>query len=670
MKPFNSLQVAQVAGSLAVALALFSSATTARAYVYATDIQINGNLTNTSAYQSFPVSITYRLNQAADRGVTVNILQGSTVVKTITGGTNQGLNSVSWTPTSTGTYSVNITAAATGFPIWTQISATNAGNYMYETTGMAVDNNTNSPYYGRVVVSCAASGGINPISGATNMDGIYKLNADGSYADEGGFGYGGYSTDDAGDVSSPGQMPVSQYNQVPYALRIGDDDRIYMLDDSVDGAIIAFDMKVTTNQIVIDDGYLGQLGGPHNYTNNPDLGEIVNGIGSFDVTSTTTANAAIWLCDSVLDYPNWGIWMYHLRNGASDPADTVGTQAVIAGPGSDLNEDSGGGCMVDTNLDIFVSQSQYDNDASPRTMEYTNWNHGVLPPEADSSTNALGTNTGEVRWEVGTNDPTFEYVQDTVVNNRQHPTMVALPMLTGNNGYSGIRVLNATNGSVITATNGATVQVLTNLGYPNQYVGAAWDNVGNLYGAGFSSDFWRVWSPPGTNQATTLAVAQVTVSIPFAITGITPSPTTPGCSAVTISFIAPGNLPASAFTLIGSTTVNGTYTAVDASITGDSGSYQATVTSCSTMFYLIEEHPLAFAITGITASPTTPGGSAVPINIYFTAPVNPLLSSFTLLGSTNVNGPYTNVSAYITGGSGSYQAAATNYSTMFYLIKE
>jgi hypothetical protein len=589
MKPFNSLQVGRVAGSLAVALALTLSATTARAYVYATDIQINGSLTNTSVDQNFPASITYRLNQAADRGVTVNILQGSTVVKSIAGGTNQGLNSVSWTPTNTGTYSVSITAAATGFPIWTQISKTNAGNYMHEATGMAVDNNTNSPYYGRVVVGCAASGGLNPISGATNMDGIYKLNADGSYADEGGFSYGGYSTDDSGDVSTPGQMPVSQYNQVPYALRIGDDDRIYMLDDSVYGAIIAFDMKVTTNQIVIDDAYLGQLGGSHNFTNNPDLGELVNGISSFDVTSTTTANAAIWLCDSVFDYPNWGIWMYHLRNGASDPADTMGTQAVIARPGSDLNEGSGGGCTVDTNLDIFVSQSQYGNDASPRTMEYTNWNHGVLPPEADGSTNALGTNTGQVHWKVGTNDPTFESVQDTVVNNRQHPTMVALPMLTGNNGYSGIRVLNATNGSVISVTNGVTIQALTNLGYPAQYVSAAWDNVGTLYGAGFPSDYWRVWSPPGTNQATTLAVAQVNVSILFAITGITASPTTPGCSDVVISFTAPGNPLLSTLKLMGSTTVNGAYAPVAASITGGSGSYQAAFTNCSTMFYLIED---------------------------------------------------------------------------------
>ena len=49
MKPFNPLQSGRVAGSLALALALISSATTARANVYATDIQINGSLTSAHA---------------------------------------------------------------------------------------------------------------------------------------------------------------------------------------------------------------------------------------------------------------------------------------------------------------------------------------------------------------------------------------------------------------------------------------------------------------------------------------------------------------------------------------------------------------------------------------------------------------------------------------------
>jgi hypothetical protein len=669
MKLFKPLQSARVAGSLALALALISSATTVRANVYATDIQINGSLSSITNASGSTVNITYILNEPATAGVTVNILQGNAVVDTIAGGTNMGLNSVSWGGTnsagnlvSNGTYSVSITAGAVGYPIWTQTSLDSSNNVAVHPEGIAVDNNTNSPYYGRVMVGCAVSGTEN---GVTQQCGIYKMNADGSPADEGSFGYGGYTTDDNGD-NATGEMPSSG-GYDPWRLRIGDDDRLYMEDWSVYGAIVAFDMQVTTNQIVINES--GYADNPY-YENE----EFRYGLGNFDILFTATTNATVWLCSA--DPITFGVWYWHMTNGAAATNDTVGTWAVEEGPTSDLpyyqkgpTPSSGVGCMVDANLDFFISQYHYDaNPPYYTAMLYTNWDEGSLWP-GNRTTNEYGQQTNQVRWGVGTNDPAFEGVQDTVINNRQHPTMAALPMLGGNDGYPGIRVLNAADGSVVTVTNGAEVQTLTNIDYPNQYTCAAWDNVGNLYGASSSAYFWRVWSPPGTNQATTVAVPQLIVGAPLTITGITNSPTTPGCSAVAITFTAPGYPLPSAFTLISSDTVNGTYTAVAASITGGLGVYQAAVTNCSTAFYRIKwivEEP--FAITGITASPTTPGCSAVTIT--FTAPGNPLLSAFKLVGSPTVNGTYAAVTASITGGSGVYQAAVTNCSTVFYQIME
>ncbi|MGD0813481.1 MAG: hypothetical protein ABSA83_07745 [Verrucomicrobiota bacterium] len=572
MKPFNSLQVGRMAGSLAVALALISSATKARAYVYATDIQINGGLTIANADLNYAASITYRLNQAADRGVTVNILQGSTVVKSIPGGTNMGLNSVSWTPTNTGTYSVSVTAGATGFPVWTKISLDSSNNVAVDPEGIAVDNNTNSPYYGRVMVGCASSGTQN---GVTQDCGIYKMNADGSPADEGSFGYGGYTTADSGDTATGEMYSANGYN--PWRLRIGDDDRLYMEDWSSYGAVVAFDMKVTTNQIVINES---------GYLDNPFYDSFTYGLGNFDITFATTTNAAVWLCcDDPLDF---GLWYWHMTNGAAVTTNTVGTWAVEASSTSDLSLPAysaplfgTGGGMVDTNLDIFISQ--FHEGASPNyaTMLYNNWNGGSLWP-VNPTGDEYGQSTGQVHWGAGANDTTFECVQDTVINNRQHPTMVALPMTAGSDDHPGIRVLNATNGSVIHATNGATVQTLTNLDYPNQYTCAAWDNVGNLYGASSSAFFWRVWSPPGTNLATTLATVQVEF------------PTAPDISKiqvigtnVTINFSAGLSDPASAFTLISSPTVNGSYAPVNgATISGSGGSYQAqTTVNGSTLFY-------------------------------------------------------------------------------------
>jgi hypothetical protein len=562
------------------------SAMSARANVYATDIKLNGGLTNASAFVGVRATITYRLNQAATLGVTVNVWQGTNVVATMPGGTNMGLNAVSWTPNFTGTYSLSITAAAVGFTNWEQISVdANAGNYAFDPNGMAVDNNTNSPYYGRVVVGCSFADGIatNPISGAIIQDGIYKMNADGSFADEGGFGYGGYTMDDGGNTSVNEMPPV--YALVPWRLRIGGDDRIYMLDFTDEGAIIAFDMEVTTNQVVIDDGGYdgGALGGPHNYSGNPDIDDLVIGINNFDVTSTTSTNAAIWLCD--IDYPdNWGIWMYHLVNGQSATNDT-GTQAVTTG--GDLSLVSSGGCMVDADLDIFCGQSTNSEIALFDVMEFLHWNFGVLPPASGGFKFTDGIHAGEVVWGYGcgvdaecTNNPTFECLQDVVLNSRTSPTIVACPMAAGNDSTNGIRLLDASNGSII----------LTNLDFGQQYTCAAWDNVGNLYAASTSRNLWKVWSPPGANTNSTVAVVQVLVSITFNITSISAVPTTPGCANVTINFTAPGNPAPSAFTLLGSSALNGHFAPVAGAVmTGGSGAYQATFSNCSTAFYEIEQ---------------------------------------------------------------------------------
>jgi hypothetical protein len=566
------------------------STLSARANVYATDIKLNGGLTNAVAFVKVPATISYHLNQAATMGVTVNVWQGTNVVATLPGGTNMGLNAVSWTPTVTGNYSLSITAAAAGFVTWTQISVdTNAGNYAFSPNGMAVNNNTNSPYYGRVLVGCSDSDGVsaNPVTKAIILDGIYKMNADGSFADEGGFGYGGYTEDDGG-ATSQGQMP-SFSTFVPWRLRTGDDDRVYMLDFSDEGAIVAFDMEVTTNQIVIDDGgYDGGIhGGPHNYAGNPDINDLAVGIGNFDVTATTTSDAAVWLCDFDSP-PNWGIWMYHLVNGQSDTND-AGTQVVTTG--GDLSVTSGGGCMIDTSLDIFCGQNLNAETAAYDVMEFTHWNSGVLPPASSRFTNALGTHAGQVAWGYGcgvdtqcATDPTFEAVQDVVLNSRTSPTIVACPMGAGiddTNG-SGIRLLNSTDGSIIE----------TNLDFGEVYTCAAWDHVGNLYGASTSRNVWRAWSPPGASTNTTVAVAQVTVmgASAIEITSIAAVPTTAGCANVTINFTAPGNPAASAFTVVGASKLNGTYaTVTSAVITGGSGAYQATFSNCSTEFFKIEQ---------------------------------------------------------------------------------
>jgi len=68
----------------------------------------------------------------------------------------------------------------------------------------------------------ADTGNANPFVPAfARQVGIYKMNADGTYADEGGFGNAGYTTDDGGNSpAASGQMPNSA-GYDPYIIRIG-----------------------------------------------------------------------------------------------------------------------------------------------------------------------------------------------------------------------------------------------------------------------------------------------------------------------------------------------------------------------------------------------------------------------------------------------------------------
>ena len=619
------LRFTPILGWCAAAAYLTFMGSNARANVYATDIKVNSSLSSVtnSPTPSSPVTISYILNQTATLGCTVSILNGNSVVTTIAGGTNMGLNKVLWGGTnhtgaavSGGTYTVSITASAAdvsgGSNVWTQISIDGTNTAALYPQGMDVDKNTNSPYYGRVIVGCAADG---TIYGIPQTAGFYKANADGSPADEGAYGYADYTTNDFDGTIIPGEIStngeVYHGNSVPGIIRIGEDDRIYFIDQTVDGAVVATDMQATTNQVVICEGPGSAIVQPsggyptslNNYADNPD-GDLLNvygeGWGQFDVAGFATGHPAIYL-DDTGDYPSAGVWVYHLVNGASDTNDTVGTQTVEPNPNPVFNPAAiivtSGGLSVDDNLDIFVADDRSDastnvaNDPSVlcnRVFCFTNWNKGVLPPEGDGSQDTYAYTSGSnAFWGVGTTNDQLSGINDTVINSRSHPTLVAVAMLFGapqTNGYDsqngGIAILNATNGAY----------VVTNLDPANFYTSAAFDNVGNVYGCSTSANYWRVWSPPGANTNTTVAVAQIVISAPLQITGITAVPAAGGCSIVTITFTSPTSLPPTRFEVKGSATVNGAYSVVTgAVVTGSNGTYQATFTNCSTQFFVIEQ---------------------------------------------------------------------------------
>jgi len=552
MKSEKFLQPGSITGGLALALALAAFAPSARANVYATNIKIDGVLTGTTnVTQGSSVTITYILNEPASSGVTIKILAAGIPVRTIniaggSAGTIRGTNSVVWNGKSDlnvtvppGTYSVSVTAASTGYSHWTQITTdTNAGNSAaYWPDGIAVDTTTNSPYYGRVMVGNGTS------TGAGGAAGVVKCNADGSLADEGqsNAGYGFPQDGFLGDSCR--------------SLKYITDDRIAFNNWTGNGKIIACDMIMSTNQTLWDSG---------NLPGAPWVNNLPSGMADIEVTDPGTSNAMAYVGDG--DYPSQGVWAWPLtNNGAYDP-NFAGIQILQSSGSCAVTLRTGYGLIVDTNGDVFMGQVRSNpGDPVPRLFDFTNWPSATLPLCSqnlnwaigggddtfrsindlciDSRLNptyvsaALSGGSGGIRIVYATNGAVamnieqFEVppvITSTSISNGTvrinftgDPTRGAadFTLVSTNNAPSLLASFTPTAGATITGGNGVFTASVATSGAAEFYaikqngvfyISTSWDNVGNVYG-GTGAHFWRAFSPPGANQATTLAVATVQV---------------------------------------------------------------------------------------------------------------------------------------------------------------
>jgi hypothetical protein len=419
--------------SLYLVLALASAVPAAHGNVYATGVKIDGNLTGTvSASSGSPVTISYILNEPATAGVTVNIWSNSAVIRTIPipsgTGTNPGSNAVIWdgknqggVAVTAGTYSVSVTAAATGYTNWTQISDDGDTNrYVFAPRGIAVNRNTTSPYYGRVFIANSTAGPGVDTNNLGDVQGILMRNADGTPTDDGAFGQAAYGWADDGGNS-------------PIHLKVKEDDRLYFNDWTGRGKIVASDMQLSSHVVVLD---------APNYGFNP-FSTTANWI-NFEVLDAGTTNARIFLTDAAA-IPSAGVWMWHMVNNGSgdwiaDPDDQTGTQVVAAGGSLSLRCD---GIAIDANTNIYVIQNRANpGDASMRAAKFANWDgQSVL--------------TSGAAWVVGGGDDSFRNLYGFALDSVTNPQILACPMFAagtaGANGSlgGGIRLLNAADGSPI-----------------------------------------------------------------------------------------------------------------------------------------------------------------------------------------------------------------------------
>ncbi len=453
-----------------LAACVFVPAPVARANVYATDIRLNGSATNTAATSGAMVSISYILNEDATEGVTILVQSGSQVVRTINlawpdVGTAGGTNTVVWdgrddasNNVAPGSYSVQITAAADGYADWTQIASNQVSSF-YQPTGIAVNRNTNSPYYGRVF---AANGGQGPGVDPGDLPGIQKFNADGSAAEDGLYSSGGW--------------PWAGGGYSPWKIRLSADDYVYATDLSSNGLVLRFDQTLATNSQTL-------ILRPDNW---PTSNSAVKLTGLF-ISGTGTATQ-VWMADASV--PGVGIRRWDVTGDGTLATNDIGTTIVQAGGGSDLNL-APHDVAVDINNQIYTIQmvTTPGDMTSDRVFKF---------PAYTGS----GTAESNAVWHVGSGDDTMLYASGVSVS--PDATYVAVAFFSSSSG--GVRLFYTTNGAAATG--------LITRDPSHQHTDVAWDNVGNLYMLDAVDSAWRAYSPPGSNYAVTVAIPKLQVAPP------------------------------------------------------------------------------------------------------------------------------------------------------------
>jgi hypothetical protein len=602
----------------------------AYANVYATNIKLNGGIGDAAVGPGGKVTISYILNDDATAGLAIKILSGTNAVRTINiSGTNsaalKGLQSVVWdgldsggNALALGAYSVSIMAAANGYAAWTQFTDdNNDATYVWEGRGIAIDRNPSSRYYGRIFVANSQS---NYVFGATlpgDNVGILKLNADGSPGDEGGFSDGGYPW--AGDLSSPWHVEVS------------DDDFVYINDWSMGGKIIRWDPTLPTNsmQLVLrPDNWL--------ITSNADGTLVTNNLGGPAIFGTGNSTQ-IWLADSASGASR-GVVRYSVTNSAVATND-VGITVVAVSVGTNLTVGP-----YDVALDkagnIYTIQGiATAGDPSERVFRF---------PAYDPSTNGLAPETNAT-WAVGSADDTYEFASGLALD----PTGTYLAVAFRGPPAGNTRILYATNGIEVTNLDlnidisGTTTHDDTD---------CAWDAVGNVYYIDNAFPAWRAVSPPGANQATTVAMDKIQVGSGGGSSQIVITNIKVATGVVTLTFTAVGSATASAFTVLGSASPEGGYSAVaGATVTGSAGVFQATFPATGAQqFFRIQTGAAPPPVSSLKITNIAAAGGTV--TLAFTSVATDTASMFTVLNSPTVEGGYSAAGATVTGGGGVFQA--------------
>ncbi len=441
-----------------LAAGMVGQAAPAWANVYASGLNKTGDKT-----------LSYVLNENASAGVSVQVWEtgGGVVYSENLGSQNKGAHS--WTWNGTGgkggkSYTVKVVASSSGYSAWTKTSTDGGLTNFFAPKGVAVNQNQNSQYFGRVYVSNGAAG----TSTRATQDGIYMLNADLSDA----IGQG--------NTAKAGGMTWSTATaNTPYRIEVGPDNKVYVCGygDAQSGLWMA-DADFSSAKAVLDN--TGANGSGLNATHGSISGFVVEGTG---------ASRKIYTMDEDFGASIGNILYYN-----------IGNSSVFTGaPSGKLYDDTAAGDRIaNANDDIihakdgtwWVSQVRTGNagDTLMSLMQISADGKSVL--WSSVSKLAADASTDPLRRAIGIG---YDSLHDLIA------------VTTYDSGK--VLLFNATSKTIVsTLTPSTTTSVSTG--------DVTFDAAGNVYVVdAFNHQLWT-YSPSGANSYTTQSWFSFTNPVP------------------------------------------------------------------------------------------------------------------------------------------------------------
>ncbi|MFH1737941.1 MAG: FlgD immunoglobulin-like domain containing protein [bacterium] len=175
-------------------------------------------------------TLQYLLNEPADNGVEIRIIRSSdgTAVRTLSGPTVQGMNTVVWDGKNdsgqtvlNGAYTFEVVASDNGHTAWERINPTDPQNVFHRPRGVLIQKDQTSPNFGRIYIIQGRRNSVNRtkvIESLNVFKGIYFMSPDGKW-------WGG-SLDTAYPELNMSFVFASN-DDSPIGLNFGPDGRIY-----------------------------------------------------------------------------------------------------------------------------------------------------------------------------------------------------------------------------------------------------------------------------------------------------------------------------------------------------------------------------------------------------------------------------------------------------------